>query len=114
MSSGGRLLTSRSLWALMFLYVFGSFGWSFFVTWMPQLLLDAHVTFRSVGAGLEAAVALRRRELPSRRLAQRLAGPADRAENGWPGRFSRSAAASPRRRPCFPFDSSTIRTRPSC
>ncbi|MFO0809170.1 MAG: MFS transporter [Gemmataceae bacterium] len=36
------LATSRSLWALMFLYVFGSFGWSFFVSWMPRYLLEAH------------------------------------------------------------------------
>jgi ACS family glucarate transporter-like MFS transporter len=36
------LLTSRSLWALMMLYAFGSFGWSFFVSWMPRYLQDAH------------------------------------------------------------------------
>lgn len=40
------LVRSRSLWALMLLYVFGSFGWSFFVSWMPRYL-DAvhHVSF---------------------------------------------------------------------
>src|SRR5205814_8369653 len=36
------LLPSRSLCALMALYVFGSFGWSFFVSWMPRYLLDVH------------------------------------------------------------------------
>ena len=32
------LFTSRSLWAIMLMYVFGSFGWSFFVSWMPKYL----------------------------------------------------------------------------
>ncbi|HEX4592036.1 MAG TPA: MFS transporter [Gemmataceae bacterium] len=36
------LLRSRSLWALMFLYVFGSFGWSFFVSWLPEYLAKTH------------------------------------------------------------------------
>jgi MFS family permease len=36
------LLTSRSLWALMLLYAFGGFGWSFFVSWMPRYLKEAH------------------------------------------------------------------------
>ncbi|MDB5357024.1 MAG: major facilitator superfamily 1 [Phycisphaerales bacterium] len=36
------LFSSPSLWALAMLYVFGSFGWSFFVTWMPKYLLQAH------------------------------------------------------------------------
>jgi sugar phosphate permease len=36
------LFTSRSLWGLAFVYVFGSFGWSFFVSWMPKFLLEAH------------------------------------------------------------------------
>jgi MFS family permease len=36
------LFCSRSLWALMFLYVFGSFGWSFFVSWLPKYLERAH------------------------------------------------------------------------
>ena len=26
----------------MLLYTFGSFGWSFFVSWMPRYLKDAH------------------------------------------------------------------------
>jgi MFS family permease len=40
------LLTSRSLWAIGLLYIFGSFGWSFFVTWMPRYLQEIHqVTF---------------------------------------------------------------------
>src|SRR5581483_166899 len=36
------LLSSRSLWALAALYFFGSFGWSFFVIWMPDYLLRVH------------------------------------------------------------------------
>jgi MFS family permease len=36
------LVASRSLWALALLYLFGSFGWSFFVSWMPRYLKDAH------------------------------------------------------------------------
>jgi MFS family permease len=36
------LLASRSLWALATLYLCGSFGWNFFVSWMPRFLLDVH------------------------------------------------------------------------
>jgi MFS family permease len=36
------LFANRSLWALMLLYVFGSFGWSFFVSWMPKYLDRVH------------------------------------------------------------------------
>ena len=36
------LFTSRSLLALALLYLFGSFGWSFFVSWMPRFLKDVH------------------------------------------------------------------------
>jgi MFS family permease len=36
------LFTSRSLWALLLLYVFGSFGWSFFVSWLPKYLEQVH------------------------------------------------------------------------
>jgi ACS family glucarate transporter-like MFS transporter len=40
------LLTSRSLWCIACLYIFSSFGWSFFVSWMPRYLKDVHgVTF---------------------------------------------------------------------
>lgn len=49
------LLTSRSLWALGCLYICGSFGWSFFVSWMPLYLKEAHgMTFAEseVEAGL--------------------------------------------------------------
>src|SRR5262249_21495453 len=38
----GALVRSRSLWAIACLYIFGSFGWSFFVSWMPRYLLDVH------------------------------------------------------------------------
>lgn len=36
------LFSSRSLWAVGILYVLGSFGWSFFVSWMPRFLKDVH------------------------------------------------------------------------
>jgi MFS family permease len=36
------LLSSRSLWALAALYFFGSFGWSFYVSWMPDYLSRVH------------------------------------------------------------------------
>jgi MFS family permease len=38
----GRLARSPSLWALGGLYLFGSFGWSFFVSWAPAYLKQAH------------------------------------------------------------------------
>jgi MFS family permease len=36
------LFTTPSLWALALLYLCGSFGWSFFVSWMPRFLKDVH------------------------------------------------------------------------
>ena len=36
------LFTSRSLLAMALLYLCGSFGWSFFVSWMPKFLDDVH------------------------------------------------------------------------
>ncbi|MFM9116567.1 MAG: MFS transporter [Planctomycetota bacterium] len=36
----GRLLTNRSLIALGILYLCGSFGWSFFASWMPKYLKE--------------------------------------------------------------------------
>jgi sugar phosphate permease len=40
------LFTSPSLWAIAILYISASFGWSFFVSWMPRFLKDVHgVTF---------------------------------------------------------------------
>lgn len=40
------LLTCRSLWALGLLYFCGSFGWSFFVSWLPRYLKEVqHVEF---------------------------------------------------------------------
>lgn len=36
------LLSCRSLWAMGVLYFFGSFGWSFFVSWLPRYLKDVH------------------------------------------------------------------------
>lgn len=36
------LLSCRSLWALGLLYFCGSFGWSFFVSWLPRYLKEAH------------------------------------------------------------------------
>ena len=32
----------RSLWAIGLLYIWGSFGWSFFVSWMPRYLKEMH------------------------------------------------------------------------
>jgi MFS family permease len=37
-----RLFSSASLWAMAVYYVWGSFGWSFFVSWMPRYLKDVH------------------------------------------------------------------------
>jgi ACS family glucarate transporter-like MFS transporter len=37
-----QLLCARGLWAMGLLYVFGSFGWSFFISWMPRFLKDVH------------------------------------------------------------------------
>lgn len=36
------LFLSSNLWAFGFLYIFGSFGWSFFVSWMPRYLKEMH------------------------------------------------------------------------
>jgi nitrate/nitrite transporter NarK len=36
------LFLSRSLWALGLLYILASFGWSFFVSWMPRYLKEVH------------------------------------------------------------------------
>jgi nitrate/nitrite transporter NarK len=36
------LLSSPSLWAMGCLYIFSSFGWSFFVSWMPRYMKDVH------------------------------------------------------------------------
>jgi MFS family permease len=36
------LVLSRSLWAIGLLYIFASFGWSFFVSWMPRYLKEIH------------------------------------------------------------------------
>jgi MFS family permease len=36
------LFTNRSLWAMALLYLCGSFGWSFFVSWMPKFLDEVH------------------------------------------------------------------------
>lgn len=37
-----RLFTSPSLWAMALYYICGSFGWSFFVSWMPRYLKESH------------------------------------------------------------------------
>lgn len=37
-----RLLTSPSVWAIAMYYFCGSVGWSFYVSWMPRYLNDAH------------------------------------------------------------------------
>ena len=44
----GALFTSPSLWALAILYTCVSFGWSFFVSWMPRFFAEVqHVEFRA-------------------------------------------------------------------
>lgn len=41
------LFTSQNLWLLALAYLCISFGWSFFVSWMPRYLLDVHhVSFK--------------------------------------------------------------------
>jgi MFS family permease len=41
-----KLFSAPSLWAMALYYVCGSFGWSFFVSWMPRYMKEAHgVTF---------------------------------------------------------------------
>jgi MFS family permease len=37
-----RLFSSASLWAMGLYYICGSFGWSFFVSWMPRYMKDVH------------------------------------------------------------------------
>lgn len=37
-----KLFSSISLWAIAIYYVTGSFGWSFFVSWMPRYMKDVH------------------------------------------------------------------------
>jgi MFS family permease len=36
------LFQSRSLWAMGILYILGSFGWSFFLSWMPEYMKQIH------------------------------------------------------------------------
>jgi MFS family permease len=44
----GRLFASPSLWAIALYYICGSFGWSFFVSWMPKYMKAQHgVSFES-------------------------------------------------------------------
>ena len=38
----GSLIRSQSLWGIAAYYIFASFGWSFFVSWMPRYLKDVH------------------------------------------------------------------------
>ena len=38
----GALFSSKTLWLISMVYVCGSFGWSFFVSWMPRFLKDVH------------------------------------------------------------------------
>jgi ACS family glucarate transporter-like MFS transporter len=42
-----RLFRSPGLWGIGVYYICGGFGWSFFVSWMPRFLKDAHgITFQ--------------------------------------------------------------------
>src|SRR5207244_5681529 len=38
----GALFRCRSLWAIGCLYICGSFGWSFFLSWLPRYLKEMH------------------------------------------------------------------------
>lgn len=38
--TGRRLFSSPSLWAMALYYITGSFGWSFYVSWMPRYLKE--------------------------------------------------------------------------
>ena len=50
------LFTSRSLWAIGFLYILGSFGWSFFVSWLPKYFKETHgMGFGTTAGEAEAA-----------------------------------------------------------
>ena len=48
------LLSSRDLWALAMFYAFGSFGWSFFVSWLPKFFKQAYQLDYSQSEGLTA------------------------------------------------------------
>lgn len=37
-----QLFSSPSLWAMGIYYICGSFGWNFFLSWMPRYFLDVH------------------------------------------------------------------------
>ena len=41
------LFTSRSMWGLAMLYVFGSFGFSFFITYVPEYFSNAKIDIKS-------------------------------------------------------------------
>jgi ACS family glucarate transporter-like MFS transporter len=44
----GALLLSRDLWAIGLLYLFGSFGWSFVASWLPDYFKEVHhVTYEN-------------------------------------------------------------------
>jgi MFS transporter, ACS family, glucarate transporter len=38
----GKLFASPMLWAIALYYICGSFGWSFFVSWMPKFMKEVH------------------------------------------------------------------------
>ncbi|MEX2212515.1 MAG: MFS transporter [Phycisphaeraceae bacterium] len=50
------LFTSRSLWAIGCLYILGSFGWSFFVSWLPRYFKEIHGMGFGTGKGETEAV----------------------------------------------------------
>ena len=48
------LLSSKDLWALAMFYAFGSFGWSFFVSWLPKFFKQIYQLDYSQSEGLTA------------------------------------------------------------
>ncbi len=81
------MLTSRNLWALSLGYVFGNFGWSFFVSWLPRFLLEVHhIDYRGSEWLSAAPMLCWRRRLPCRRMALRCHHPHHRSPPLWPGR----------------------------
>ena len=76
----GRLLRNTSVLLLCLQYAFLSYGWYFYVTWLPTYLREARgtsVKFGALAGG--AAAAARRHRLPRRRAAHPARGARDSA-----------------------------------
>ena len=103
-ASGGSLFSSPSLWAMALYYFCGSFGWSFFVSWMPRYMKEVHgVTFEksewsSAWPLLCGGIACLVGGVLSDALVKRT-----RLAAAWPGRFPDDAVAWSRPRRCWRF-----------